>query len=102
LSLLRGNHDFTSFCAAGSDVKSCVRTVLRTEMLLDSGRVISISIEADGFLRHMVRNIVGTLVELGAGEEAPETIQEILEARNRGRAGITAPPQGLFLQEVRY
>jgi len=102
LSLLRGNHDFTSFCAAGSDVKSCVRTVLRTEMLLDSGRVISISIEADGFLRHMVRNIVGTLVELGAGEEAPETIQDILEARDRGRAGITAPSQGLFLQEVRY
>ncbi|OPY89418.1 MAG: tRNA pseudouridine synthase A [Syntrophus sp. PtaU1.Bin208] len=102
LLLLRGNHDFTSFCAAGSDVKSCVRTILSTEIIRDPFPVISISIEADGFLRHMVRNIVGTLVELGTGEEAPEIIRDILEARDRGRAGITAPPQGLFLQEVRY
>jgi len=50
----------------------------------------------------MVRNIVGTLVEIGAGDNAPEIIRDILEARDRGRAGITAPPQGLFLQEVRY
>lgn len=102
LSLLRGNHDFTSFCAAGSDVKTCVRTILRADICRDSDQVILISIEADGFLRHMVRNIVGTLVELGMGEEAPETIRDILEAKDRGRAGITAPPQGLFLQEVRY
>jgi len=50
----------------------------------------------------MVRNIVGTLVEIGMGKEAPETIRDILEAKDRSRAGITAPPQGLFLQEVRY
>jgi tRNA pseudouridine38-40 synthase len=102
LSLLCGNHDFTSFCAAGSDVKHCIRTILRAEIKREPDRTISITIEADGFLRHMVRNIVGTLVEIGAGEDAPETIRDILEARDRGKAGITAPPQGLFLQAVRY
>jgi len=102
LSMICGNHDFTSFCAAGSDVKHCIRTILRTEIHRDPARVISITVEADGFLRHMVRNIVGTLVEIGAGDNAPEIIRDILEARDRGRAGITAPPQGLFLQEVRY
>jgi len=102
LSLICGNHDFTSFCAAGSDVKHCVRTILHAELFRDSPPMVSITIEADGFLRHMVRNIVGTLVEIGAGEEAPEIIRDILAARDRGQAGITAPPQGLFLQEVRY
>ena len=102
LSMIQGNHDFTSFCAAGSDVKSCVRTILRAEISSDPEQVIFITIEADGFLRHMVRNIVGTLVEIGAGEDASETMRDILEAKDRGRAGITAPPQGLFLQDVRY
>jgi len=83
-------------------VKTYVRTILQAEICRDPEQVISITIEADGFLRHMVRNIVGILVEIGAGEEAPETIRDILGAKDRGRAGITAPPQGLFLQEVRY
>lgn len=102
LSRLRGNHDFTSFCAAGSEVKTCVRTILRAELSREPEGVISITVEADGFLRHMVRNIVGTLVEIGAGDGEAERIGDILEAKDRGRAGITAPPQGLFLQHVRY
>ena len=102
LSMICGTHDFTSFCAAGSDVKSYVRTILRAEIYREPDQVISIGIEADGFLRHMVRNIVGTLVEIGAGEGEPEAMRGILEARDRGQAGITAPPQGLFLREVKY
>jgi len=102
ISLLCGKHDFTSFCAAGSDVKSRVRTILRAEIERETEQVITISVEADGFLRHMVRTIVGTLVEIGAGQDSSEIMRDILEAKDRGCAGITAPPQGLFLQKVSY
>ena len=58
--------------------------------------------EADGFLRHMVRNIVGTIVEVGSGRTPPNEFLKIFEAKDRKRAGLKAPPQGLFLTMVRY
>ena len=94
---LVGTHDFAAFQGTGTAVASSVRTVRRLawdETLME--------IEGDGFLRHMVRNIAGTLVEIGLGRWPPSAIVEILESRDRARAGTTAPPQGLFLVRVEY
>ena len=99
--LLKGKHDFSSFCAAGCDSKDHVRTVIDTSVDM-KGDVVSFTIEANGFLRYMVRNIVGLLVDVGRGIITPAGFEEIMGAMDRTRAGITAPPQGLFLREVRY
>jgi tRNA pseudouridine38-40 synthase len=68
----------------------------------DGNGMINISLEADGFLRYMVRNIVGALVDIGRGRRSREDVAGILAAKDRRKAGLTAPPQGLFLKEVRY
>jgi tRNA pseudouridine38-40 synthase len=98
---LRGTHDFTSFRAAGSEVKTSERT-LREVNVVREGDEIVVYVAADGFLRHMVRNIVGTLVEVGWGMREPEEMRTILAARDRRLAGRTAPPQGLYLVRVLY
>jgi tRNA pseudouridine38-40 synthase len=98
---LHGTHDFASFRAAGSEVKTTERTL--TELTVTSnGDEIVFSCTANGFLRHMVRNIVGTLVEVGRGARLPADIKRILDGRNRRLAGATAPPQGLYLVRVLY
>lgn len=103
-ALLVGAHDFVSFQGAGSSVTSTSRTVRSIEW--DDGRAANrplvMRIEGDGFLRHMVRNLVGTLVEVGRGRWQPQEISRILTARDRSRAGRTAPAQGLFLVRVLY
>jgi len=98
---IEGRHDFRSFCAAGSDVENFEREVTRLEVARD-GDLIEIWIDADGFLYQMVRIIVGTLVEVGRGRMAPETVGQIVAARDRTQAGPTAPPQGLCLVRVQY
>jgi tRNA pseudouridine38-40 synthase len=109
---LVGKHDFSSFKGTGSSIKDPVREIfsLRMEMFnkIDfmtatlKGEFIKIRIEADGFLRHMVRNIIGTLVEIGRGRISAEKIKEILESLDRRKAGPTAPPNGLFLEKITY
>ncbi|MBW2673779.1 MAG: tRNA pseudouridine(38-40) synthase TruA [Deltaproteobacteria bacterium] len=99
--VLEGRHDFSSFCAAGSDAEDHVRTVAATSIETEND-MISFTIEANGFLRYMVRNIVGLLVDVGRGITTPAGFKEIMDVMDRTRAGITAPPQGLFLKEVRY
>ncbi len=111
-AFLVGRHDFSSFRGAGCGAKSPVRdvTFLDTSRLQEAsflftafrGDFIRISVEANAFLRHMVRNIVGTLVEIGRGRTDPRGIKDILEARERNAAGPTAPPGGLFLEKVIY
>lgn len=103
LSRLRGRHDFSSFRSTRSDNLNPVREMIRTELheAPDSG-LIRFVFEADGFLRHMVRNIVGTVVEVGSGRFCPEEFQEIFESKDRKKAGLNAPPHGLFLMMVRY
>ena len=100
---LLGEHDFSAFQGIGSDPSHAVRTVTdaRLSDRAEDGHVV-FAIEATGFLRHMVRNIVGTLVDVGLGRTSPEGFKDILLSRDRGRAGITAPAQGLFLIEVKY
>lgn len=101
-----GHRDFSSFESTGAERKSSVRDVRDCELIVDdhydtSGH-IAIEVEANGFLYNMVRNIVGTLVEVGFGKQPPEWIDEVMAQQNRIYAGQTAPPQGLFLKEVFY
>lgn len=100
-SLLLGAHDFSAFKSSGSDVESALRTVSRAECAR-RGDMLFFDIEADGFLRHMVRAVVGTLVDVGRSKTTVREFLSILDSRDRTRAGMTAPPQGLFLMEVRY
>lgn len=98
---LVGEHDFSSYRALGCQAKSPVRTVNR----LDVGRqgdYLFIDIEANAFLHHMVRNIAGVLMTIGAGDKPPAWAAEILAYRDRTLGGVTAPPQGLFLMSVTY
>ncbi len=101
VSFLEGEHDFSSFMGAGSSVKTRTRHIYRIEIFTD-GPFVFIEIEANGFLKHMVRNIVGTLVEIGHHKRRPEEMNRILMACDRSLAGPTAPAQGLFLKEVKY
>jgi tRNA pseudouridine38-40 synthase len=101
---LRGRHDFAAFQGAGSSVASTERTILSFDIIEDWGADGSLvmRVTGDGFLRHMVRNMVGTLVEVGAGRREAADVKAILDSRDRSRAGSTAPPHGLFLTEVTY
>lgn len=98
---LVGEHDFTSLRATDCDSNTPVRELRSLDVIKDSDR-IRLSLKAGGFLRHMVRNIAGTLVEVGRGRFSPEDMKAILEARDRTKAGPTAPPQGLYLVKVEY
>lgn len=98
---LIGEHDFVSFCNVRTDVEDTVRTVTELEILKD-GEEITIRISGNGFLYNMVRIIVGTLIRVGRGFYEPEKVKEILKAKDRKAAGVTAPPHGLILAEIRY
>ncbi len=99
---LLGEHDFASFQATGSQVKSSVRTLLGAELSGSAGGALQLEFEGDGFLRYMVRNLVGTLVEVGRDRIAPDAIAGILSACDRAAAAATAPAHGLTLVSVRY
>jgi tRNA pseudouridine38-40 synthase len=108
--ILVGTHDFAAFQAAGSDVQTTVRELVTSRIArLPSGPTVAIGdrlmryeVTGSGFLRHMVRNIVGTLVDAGRGRLTPEDVRAILASRDRGRASATAPPHGLTLWTVEY
>ncbi|UCD85586.1 MAG: tRNA pseudouridine(38-40) synthase TruA [Deltaproteobacteria bacterium] len=100
-ALLKGEHDFSSFRASDCDSSTPWRRVKRISVRKEKD-FIKINIEANAFLRYMVRSIVGSLVEVGRGKITVNEFGQILEARDRTRAGPTAPAQGLFLVEVKY
>jgi len=120
-AVLVGEHDFAAFQGGGSDVKTTVRTVLSAELaemnidtdqpialspledgIPDAGRLLRFEISGTGFLRHMVRIIVGTLVDIGRGQMEVADLAAAMAARDRARAGQTAPPHGLMLWKVQY
>lgn len=98
---LLGTRDFAAWANDTREVRSTVRTVIRFG-LRRAGPFVIFRIEADGFLRSMVRNMVGTLLEVGSGKRPPDEIGQITESRDRSTGGPTAPPQGLCLVRVRY
>jgi len=99
--LLCGTHDFKSFCSNKNMKKSTVRTV-KTISIQERGSGLEIHVIGDGFLYNMVRILVGTLIEVGLGKRTPDSMREILEAKDRQAAGATAPACGLFLTAVMY
>ena len=101
LQTLVGRHDFSSFRAAGCAAKSPVRTILRGEVLVQED-ALWVELYGEGFLRHMVRNIVGSLHEVGRHRQTPDWFSYLLDARDRNQAGVTAPAAGLFLVRVDY
>jgi tRNA pseudouridine38-40 synthase len=110
--VLEGRHDFACFRASGCGSRHPVRTIHRITISERSSveflgftfkaPIIKIRIQADAFLRHMARNIVGTLVEVGRGKISPQDVREILSSKDRRRSGPTAPAQGLFLEKIKY
>jgi tRNA pseudouridine38-40 synthase len=103
MAYLKGQHDFSAFEATGSPRSDAVRTVIDVNLTeKDADGYVVFSIEADGFLRHMVRNVVGTLVDVALGKVSPEGFEDILISKDRKNAGITAPAQGLVLKLVKY
>jgi len=101
-ALLVGTHDFAAFQSVGTETPGSVRTVLRSGILQFEPSLLSYQVTGEGFLRHMVRALTGTLVEIGRGWREPESIQSLLSGGRRSDAGATAPPHGLFLVSVDY
>ena len=99
--LLTGRHDFSGLTSSRSTVSSKVRTLSRSE-LSRRGLSLSYRVEGDGFLHYQIRNIVGTLLEVGTGKRQAADMQEILRSRDRKTAGPTAPAHGLCLMQVWY
>ena len=100
-SYLIGEHDFKSFCGTGAQVKTTVRTVKEIQIEKNEDK-ITIRITGEGFLYNMVRIIAGTLMDIGGGLYPPEKMQEILAAKDRKKAGPTAPARGLTLIGIQY
>ncbi|MFI4937048.1 MAG: tRNA pseudouridine(38-40) synthase TruA [Candidatus Berkiellales bacterium] len=98
---LLGKHDFTSFRTTQCQAKSPVRTIFDINVFRRKDKII-LNISANAFLHHMVRNIAGTLIQIGQQKQPPSWVEEVLTAKNRQAAGITAPASGLYLAEVHY
>jgi len=99
--LLLGEHDFSSYRALACQAKSPLRTLHALDVTRQ-GELVILDLEANAFLHHMVRNIAGVLMTIGAGEQAPRWAEEILHLRDRTLGGVTAPPTGLYLTGIDY
>ena len=118
LNLLEGEHDFRSFQNKGTPVPHTVREILEARLIVHEGnsrelppwmpgpefeaKLLEIRVTGTGFLKQMVRTIVGTIVEVGRGRIPASKLEEILDSKNRSASGITAPANGLFLDHVSY
>ncbi|MCE5334013.1 MAG: tRNA pseudouridine(38-40) synthase TruA [Desulfobacteraceae bacterium] len=102
LGMILGVNDFSAFMASGSPVNSTERNMFRATLEQPGPDSLKFTFEANGFLRHMVRNITGTVVEVGKGKRTPEDFARILRGRDRRQAGATAPAAGLYLMSVNY
>lgn len=98
---LLGEHDFSAFRSSGCKARHAVREITRIGVHREEDRV-HLDISANGFLYHMVRNIAGSLLDIGSGEQPVQWLAQLLEQGDRTRAGITAAPEGLCFMEVRY
>ena len=101
IKYFEGEHDFKAFKSSGTSSKSSIRTIYQAKIINENNK-IKVFLTGNGFLYNMVRIIVGTLVEVGLEKIPPEAIQEIIESKDRKKAGKTLPPHGLYLLEVKY
>lgn len=101
IKYFEGTHDFKAFKASGTSNKDSVRTIYEANIFVENER-INIELRGNGFLYNMVRIITGTLIDVGLGKIKPEDIPNIIESKDRKKAGKTVPPHGLYLMEVYY
>ncbi len=101
LMLFKGRHDFSAFNAAGNDFVHAIRDVLDVDLLTE-GEMVFIEIEATAFVKQMVRNIVGTIVEIGLGKRSVDDMARLIASKDRSQCAPPAPPHGLTLLHVRY
>lgn len=101
IKYFEGEHDFSGFKASGTSSKSSVRKIFKAEVIENEDRIY-IELTGSGFLYNMVRIISGTMIDVGCGKIEPESIPEIIESKDRKKAGKTLPPYGLYLMEVTY
>ncbi len=102
LEIIKGAHDFSHFCSAGDGKIDPVRNMIQAGLKPQKDNLLIFNFEANGFLRHMVRNIMGTIVKVGLGEISTAHFAEISESKNRRHSTAKAPPGGLYLKDVRY
>lgn len=102
LDSITGTHDFSAFCSAGDGQTNPIRTMIQASFSIREGSLLVFELEANGFLRHMVRNIMGAVAKTGTGEMSVKEFHEILMSKDRQQAGAKAPPGGLYLKNVRY
>lgn len=100
--LLEGHHDFAAFQTLGSEPSATDRVITRSTLTASDDGLVTYEVTGTGFLRHMVRTIVGTLIEVGRGRQRPEWMRDLIASRDRAQAGRTAPAHGLFLVRVDY
>ena len=101
IKYFEGTHDFRAFVTDNKEKENCVRTITHAE-IIESGSKINIIFMGDGFLRYQVRNMVGILIRVGEGKLSPESVEKILESKDRTKSGKTAPAEGLTLLNVSY
>ena len=101
LKVIVGKHDFSCFQTHGRETQTSIRTIHRAAIKKDKNDIYFLEIEADGFLRHMIRAIMGTLMDMGNGKIPATDMKKILQSKNRTKAGLTAPPYALFLWDVK-
>ncbi len=108
LEIITGEHDFASFETAGSRDKNCsdgrgsIRTILKTALIREKNGLVHFTFTGDGFLRHMIRNLMGTILEVGKDKRTVDNFKVTLVAQDRSQAGVTAPPHGLTLLKIIY
>jgi tRNA pseudouridine38-40 synthase len=102
LDMITGTHDFSAFCSAGDGQANPIRTMIRAALKIREKSLLVFEFEANGFLRHMVRTIMGTIAKTGTGEMSVKEFHDILVSKDRQQAGAKAPPGGLYLKNVRY
>ena len=102
LEIIEGTHDFSSFCSTGDREIDPVRNMIQAKLDILKGNLLGFSFEANGFLRHMVRNIMGAIAKVGLGEISVGRFIEIVESKNPQHLGAKAPPGGLYLKDVKY
>jgi tRNA pseudouridine38-40 synthase len=102
LRCILGSNDFKAFEGSGSPRTSTIRCIVNADLIITDDDYLVLRIEGDGFLKFMIRNIAGTLVDVGLDRITPDDFKQILVSKDRSLAGITAPAHGLFLMEVKY
>ena len=101
IKLFEGIHDFRSFVTDNKEKENCIRNIIYTNIELNNNKLTT-TFTGNGFLRYQVRNMVGLLIKIGENKLSPTKVTEILEAKDRTKAGKTAPPEGLYLVDIKY